>query len=159
MCTESDASPGSEKLMRAFLDFRTLAFRHHHPGELGKTEVSLLMALDRHPQGRNPGVRATELARLLDSAPPTVTQSSNSLARIGYVARDPDPLDRRVVLVRLTDAGLGHIAEKKRHFRDFCTRLCIHLGEDDSQILADLLSRTATFMQNDPIRTEKEQRL
>lgn len=159
MTAHHDPHDSTHRLMRAFLDFRTLAFRHHHPGELGKTEVSLLMALERHPHGRNLGVRASELARLLDSSPPTVTQSANSLMRIGYIARNPDPMDRRVVLIRLTDEGLAHIAEKKRHFYEFCTRLQAHLGEEDSLVLANLLSKTAQFMQNDPTRTGKEHRL
>lgn len=66
-----------------------------HPGQ--EFLLGLLWEQDAQPIGR--------LAAALRVEPPTVTKMVTRLGDLGFVAREADPADGRVTLVRLTDAG------------------------------------------------------
>jgi DNA-binding MarR family transcriptional regulator len=59
-------------------------------------------------------VRQSELIRVLDVDPSTVTKMLQRLEQAGHVRRSPDPADRRAVLVTATDrscALLGQVEQ------------------------------------------------
>jgi DNA-binding MarR family transcriptional regulator len=65
------------------------------------------------------------------------------LERGGWIARDRDPADRRGVVVR---AERGRAADVFRLFSGMNTamdEICAEYGEDDLQLLAGFLRRTA----------------
>jgi DNA-binding MarR family transcriptional regulator len=77
------------------------------------------------------GTRATELAERSGLTRQALTQIIDDLEALGYVARRPDPEDRRAKLVVYTDRGLhGYragretIARMEREFADL-------LGDED----------------------------
>ena len=67
--------------------------------ELSRTELGLLNTLSGAPR------RITELAELERLAQPTLTQLVQRLERQGFVNRERQTDDGRVVLVSLTEAG------------------------------------------------------
>jgi DNA-binding MarR family transcriptional regulator len=62
--------------------------------------TKLLFLLDR--QGPK---SAAEIADFFGKAPRTVTEAIDGMERIGLVRRDPDPVDRRVKRISLTEEG------------------------------------------------------
>lgn len=66
---------------------------------ISRIEGSLLAALTTRPH------RVTELAARESITQPAITQLVNRLQQRGWVTRETDPGDRRVVLVTLTAAG------------------------------------------------------
>ena len=68
-------------------------------GPLTRTEAGMLNTLSDGPR------RITELAELEGLAQPTTTLLVKRLEDRGWVAREREPGDGRVVLVRRTDAG------------------------------------------------------
>ncbi|MEI8095527.1 MAG: MarR family transcriptional regulator [Spirochaetales bacterium] len=153
----TDLSDPAQLLLRALLEFQQVGFRHHAPGQLGRTEFGVLMAL-KHQGEATCGMRIGDLVRLLESSPPTMTQTTTSLARLGLVERVADAQDRRVVRIVLTAAGRESVLQRQQGFHTYCTRLAGFLGDDDSLKLVELLKKMAQFMQTDPI-SQKEQRL
>lgn len=71
---------------------------------LSRTEAGLLGTL------LDGSSRITDLARSEALAQPSVTRVVDSLERRGFVAREPSPGDRRVVLVTATPAGREALA-------------------------------------------------
>ncbi len=69
--------------------------------------------------GANPG----ELARSAGMTPRNATGLVDTLEREGLVRRDPDPTDRRAVLVRVTPAGLTWLEEFRAPTRRAMTAL------------------------------------
>ncbi|MFI9830418.1 MarR family winged helix-turn-helix transcriptional regulator [Streptomyces sp. NPDC051913] len=58
--------------------------------------------------------RQSELIRLLDLDPSTVTKMLQRLEQAGHVRRLPDPADRRAVLVEATDASAHLLTEVEK---------------------------------------------
>lgn len=75
-------------------------------------QVELLLALrERQP------ARIGELAARLQLAPNTTSGLVQQLVEVGLVRRGPDPNDRRVAAVSLTEAGLAKLDEWERAHR------------------------------------------
>jgi DNA-binding MarR family transcriptional regulator len=78
---------------------------------ISRSEAGLLGALVGGPR------RITELADLEGHAQPTITLLVKRLEAKGWVARERDPGDRRVVLVSLTDAGDSALDDVRAAYR------------------------------------------
>lgn len=87
----------------------------------------------------------SDISRSLHVAPPTVTQTTNSLEAQGLIERCVDKKDRRVVLLKLTDQGETAVKKALDGFMDLFNGLIDHLGEDKSHQLIDLLSEVFTY--------------
>jgi DNA-binding MarR family transcriptional regulator len=78
---------------------------------LTRAEGGLLSTLSAGPR------RITELAATEVLAQPTVTQLVDRLQQRGLVQRDRDAIDRRVVLVSITDAGRAELEQTRAEYR------------------------------------------
>jgi DNA-binding MarR family transcriptional regulator len=76
--------------------------------ELSRTELGLLNTLTSGPR------RITELAELERLAQPTLTQLVQRLEQRGFVSRERQTDDGRVVLVSLTEAGTAALDDFRR---------------------------------------------
>uniref|UniRef100_UPI003F4932F3 MarR family winged helix-turn-helix transcriptional regulator n=1 Tax=Microtetraspora malaysiensis TaxID=161358 RepID=UPI003F4932F3 len=76
------------------------------------------------------GARATELALLSGQHKQIVGVIVDELERLGYVARVPDPGDRRAKLVVPTPAGLDEILKARAILADIEERHRQELGQD-----------------------------
>ena len=75
-------------------------------------------------------MRMCDLAEKLRLSPSGLTRRLDGLVKLGYVAREPCPDDRRATFARLTDVGIAkhaaaaadHVAHVRRHLLDYLTR-------------------------------------
>src|SRR3954470_11376477 len=77
-------------------------------GELSRTELGLLNTLSSGAR------RITELAELERLAQPTLTQLVQRLEQQGFVSRERQTDDGRVVMVSLTEAGAAALDDFRR---------------------------------------------
>ena len=103
------------------------------PHGVSRSEGGVLSALSRGPR------RITELADLEGHAQPTMTLLVKRLEERGWVARDRDPADGRVVLVSLTDTGKAALEDVRAAYR---TVLRDHLAAMSDEQIAALLTAT-----------------
>jgi DNA-binding MarR family transcriptional regulator len=85
------------------------------------------------------GLKASELSNILCVSSPTVTQMVNVLEAKGMLERTPDPDDRRVVRIRLTEAGRQAVDTVEQDMREGTHGLIDHLGMDRTRLLIELL--------------------
>jgi len=128
----------SSRVFRAFLTaarlhkhqmMRALATRGIHPGQAFCLRVV----------AANDGVTQRDLAGSLHLARPTVTKMVQALERSGAVERRPDPDDRRLTRVYLTDGGRELAVEMHGVAADYINATIGTLAEDDRRELARLL--------------------
>jgi len=144
------ASDTAELLTQALFEFRKQGGRRHHaPDELGRVESSVLLLLsDLGPD--DPGLRIVDLARELEVTASTLTQTTTSLFKLGYLVRHPDPVDRRAVRLSLTEPGRFKALAFREEFRNYSRKIVAFLGEEDTRTLAALLNRLSGFLESEP---------
>jgi DNA-binding MarR family transcriptional regulator len=99
-------------------------------GELSRTELGLLNTLSSGPQ------RVTDLAELERLAQPTLTQLVQRLEQQGFVSRERQPDDGRVVLVSLTEAGAAALADFRCRATAALGALLVELPDSEVESLA-----------------------
>jgi DNA-binding MarR family transcriptional regulator len=86
------------------------SIRTDYPWEaLPMAQIELMQCL-----AERDGARVGELAAVLRLRQNTVSGLLQQLASGGMIEREPDPLDRRAVLVRLSEAGAQRLADWQR---------------------------------------------
>jgi DNA-binding MarR family transcriptional regulator len=109
--------------------------RDEHGVSLAGYDVLLRLA-------RAPGraLRMTDLADRVMLSPSGVTRRVDRLAARGLVRREPDPVDRRVALARLTDEGLARLRTAARtHLRGIREHFAGRLSEGQLRNVASAL--------------------
>ena len=86
----------------------TLAVKYG-PRQISLTAASTLSTLDR-----TGARRLTDLAVIEGVSQPSMSVLVTGLEQSGLAVRRPDPADKRVVLVSLTDAGAEYIRARRR---------------------------------------------
>jgi DNA-binding MarR family transcriptional regulator len=86
----------------------------------GRIPIAQLAVLGRLDRGGPATVSALATAERV--RPQSMSQTVSELEGDGLVTRRPDPTDRRQLLVELTDAGNGTLAEERRHREGWLAR-------------------------------------
>ena len=98
-------------------------------------------------------VRIGELAARLEVVPRSATSMVDALEAAGLVDRTPDPIDRRSILVGLTDSGDDLLARLGRARRASAESLFARLDAAQREQLLELL---ATLNERDPTPPREE---
>ncbi|WP_335935992.1 MarR family winged helix-turn-helix transcriptional regulator [Streptomyces sp. PTD5-9] len=85
--------------------------------------------------------RQSELIRVMDLDPSTVTKMLQRLEQAGHVRRSPDPDDRRAVLVEATEASCALHTAVERAWTDLEERTLTGLAPAEREELARLLAK------------------
>lgn len=101
----------------------------------------------------NPTANQREVAEAVALTEATVTHHLNGMEANGLVTRERDPANRRVHIVRLTDAGEQAFLRLRAAAIAFDRRLRHGMTGSDTEHLAQLLDRMATNVGADPHST------
>jgi DNA-binding MarR family transcriptional regulator len=85
------------------------------------------------------GSRLTDLARGANMTPQAMGELVDELERLGYVVREPDPVDRRAKRIVLTGLGREAVAAGVATIRDLERRITKALGAKGHRELRELL--------------------
>lgn len=85
------------------------------------------------------GHACSEIGRRMVAHDPDVTRLLDRLEARGFVVRQRDLKDRRVIIARITPAGLGLLDQLDEPIREGSQRTIGHLGEEKLRMLIDLL--------------------
>ena len=125
----------------------THLLRQHTPGRRGLTpsQYNVLRILrGSHPDALTCG----EISGRLVTPGPDVTRLLDRLEEQGWVARDRDLGDRRVVRSRITDQGLAMVGDLDSPVNSWLARRLGHLDSAEHRELVRLLDRArSTFEQ------------
>lgn len=97
---------------------------------ISRTEIGVLRGLRDGPR------RITDLAAEEHVTQPAITLSVNRLQERGWVEREPDPSDRRAVLVRRTAEGQAAAEQLRAEYRALLHEEMASLADDEVDTLA-----------------------
>ena len=98
------------------------------------------------------GERSARLAEKLAVARPTLTATADSLVAAGLACREAEPGDRRVVRLRLTDAGQAAVTRADTAYSDWFGALLDDTGRREHTI-SDLLALDIAMTERHRART------
>jgi DNA-binding MarR family transcriptional regulator len=113
---------------------------------LTRSEYELLVMLVMSTKDGKGAFTVTEISNLLQVTPAGVTHLINPLEEAGYIERLPDPHDRRIVRIGLTEKGTQTAETLISEVRENLIGLVNHLGEEDSKTLISLMSKSIEFL-------------
>lgn len=119
------------------------ANRHLKAHNLTLAQNRLLMILYRQEQHT---ATLKELEGLFHVSQPTVVGLADRLEAKGFVTRCPDPCDRRVKHVRLTEEGCAICLASLEDIHGLETRLTAALTPEERIAFADMLMRIAASL-------------
>lgn len=109
-----------EVAVRARLD---LIARQH---EITTMQYCALSVLSAHP-----GISSAQLAVRSFVTPQSANQMVTALERMGYIEREPDPVNRRILRITLTEKGTNILEEWDEIVDSFETAMLSSLGEEE----------------------------
>jgi DNA-binding MarR family transcriptional regulator len=112
---------------------------------LTRSEQELLIMLVMNYDETKKESTVTEISNLLQITPAGVTQLINPLEKAGYIERLPDPHDRRIVRIGLTEKGKRESAVLIEDAQRKMVELSRLLGEEDSRTFLRLMVQVIGF--------------
>lgn len=143
----TDREEAGETLGRAFKGaigaVRRLRGRDtQRPGEIAHAQYALLVELAQ--RGEMP---AGELAAAADLTPATVSGMLDHLAEAGLVARARSERDRRIVVCRLTPAGVERVAARHARLAPLWNAALAEFDAEELRVATAVLERVREFFE------------
>ncbi|MFF5478005.1 MarR family winged helix-turn-helix transcriptional regulator [Streptomyces sp. NPDC012935] len=137
MTTPDPDGPLAEQLLRFTRRVHRIQKRHLHECGLGVTPAQsrLLRTLAHYDSPP----RMADLAERLEVVPRAVTTLVDGLEASGKVRRVPDPTNRRVIRIELTDDGRGALRELHGARRSAAQEILAPLTDEQREVLGELL--------------------
>nr|WP_202487584.1 MarR family transcriptional regulator [Streptomyces sp. SID8354] len=109
------------------------------PQDCPPASAGVLTLLDRHGE-----MRMSQLAELLAIDMSVTSRHVAHVAERGWIAREPDPVDKRSRLLRLTPSGRAVLAELAERYTQTLARYLDDWTDTDVGHLIELLARLRT---------------
>lgn len=156
-------SEAAGRLMRSFSLFKKKDWEQSTISGYTTGEIRILMTLKYKEKSSGaqgfesrsesePSLKVSEISNHMKVTSPTITQFINGLEGKGLVERVMDKKDRRAVRVRLTDEGEKIVHQAHEAFKANFEGLVAHLGEENSDQLANLLTKVYEYMSETEIK-------
>lgn len=113
---------------------------------LTRSEIELLMMLTIKLESDKKALAVSKISNMLHVTPAAVTHMLNPLEEKGFIERLPDPGDRRVVLIGLTEKGIEFSKSVMDEVQQKLLGLVNHLGVEDSKTFIRLMSKVTDYV-------------
>lgn len=132
-------------LLQIIRQLPRLKFREPVIAGLTTSEKGLLLLLAINMDDKKVAPNASEISNLMQITPAGVTHLLNALEEQGCIERLPDPKDRRIVRIGITDRGNQAARRVASEAQRQVMGLVRHLGEEDSRNLIRLMSTAIEY--------------
>ena len=143
--TNNDQLDLTQELFQLMKQFPRPKLKQSSIDGLTRSEYELLVMLVMSTKDGKGAFTVTEISSLLQVTPAAVTHLINPLEEAGYIERLPDPNDRRIVRIGLTDKGTQTAETLISEVQENLIGLVNHLGVEDSKTLIRLMSKSIEF--------------
>lgn len=138
--------PLTQKLLHAIRHFHKAGWHQKTIAGYKASEIRILFCIEQLAASETSlTTKVSEISKLLQVTSPTVTQLIKGLETQGLVERHINPTDRRAVDIKLTEQGKKVSRQAADFFISSLEGLIAHLGEAQSDQLADLLNKATLY--------------
>jgi MarR family transcriptional regulator, organic hydroperoxide resistance regulator len=126
----------ANELFQNMIKTRKKAF-HKKVDELSLGERKILGYLSF---GKN-GVTSGDISEHLNLSTPRVASALNSLSKKGFIERNKDEQDKRMVIVTITESGKCFVKEEHEEAMNMLEHILKKLGERDAKEFVRIITR------------------
>ncbi|MGW0547710.1 MarR family winged helix-turn-helix transcriptional regulator [Streptomyces altiplanensis] len=130
----------AEQLLRLTRRLHRIQRQQMEPIGITPAQSRLLRTVSHYDLHHEPPPRMADLAKRLDVVPRAVTTLVDGLEASGRVRRVPDPTNRRVIRIELTDTGRATLRSLRSARRDAAEDILAPLTTEQREVLGGLLS-------------------
>jgi DNA-binding MarR family transcriptional regulator len=109
--------------------------------KFSKTEIFSLLLIEKKKE-----IIMTELAEYIHSPMSTATGIINRLVKKGYIVRERSELDRRIVVLKLTEKGIEEIQRLKELISEYMNKVAEKLTREEIQFLAQIAGKILSIL-------------
>lgn len=142
---DTEANALVHQLMRTFRQFNKAIWHRRSLSGFKPSEIRVLFCIRRETRMNELGMTVSDISTNMHVTPPTITQLINGLEVAGLVEKKEDPVDRRVVRVRLTEKGERVAQTEIEQYHTSLNGLIQYLGETESEQLVELLHKVNVY--------------
>ncbi len=142
---DRNTNPAAQKLLRVFMQFNKVEWHQRSIAGCTLSEIRVLFCIRKSTKPDTSEMKVSEISKLLHVTSPTITQLLKGLEANGLVTRHIDPTDRRAVGIALTEKGEMVTQQAADAFSASFEGLVEYLGEEQSNQLAELLSKVFRY--------------
>lgn len=95
------------------------------------------------------GVTSGEISEKMYLSTPRVASALNSLSKKGFIERNKDANDKRIVIVTITDTGRSFVMEEHEQAMAIMEKTLRKLGEQDAQEFVRIIKRIKEINEED----------
>ncbi|WP_274555454.1 MarR family winged helix-turn-helix transcriptional regulator [Streptomyces spiramyceticus] len=130
----------AEQLLRLTRRLHRIQRQQMEPIGITPAQSRLLRTVSHFCQNHEQPPRMADLAQRLDVVPRAVTTLVDGLEASDRVRRVPDPTNRRVIRIELTDTGRATLRSLRNARRDAAEDILAPLTAEQREVLGGLLS-------------------
>lgn len=142
---EPQENLAAAKLLNAFMQFKHVGWHQRSIDGCKPSEIRVLLIIQKSEEYAQHEIKVSEISKYLHVTSPTVTQLIKGLEVRGLVERKIDTTDRRAVGITLTEKGEQVTQKAKENIIASFADIVEYLGEEQSQLLSELLSKVTTY--------------
>lgn len=100
-----------------------------------------------HLTKQDKAVKVSDISEMLDVTRPGITAVVRDLAEMGYVSKERDTVDNRIVYVSLTQSGWELYRTYVEEGHAYLAKVFADIGDDGAEQLAAMIHRILDLMQ------------
>lgn len=139
-------NPTAQKLFNSFMQFNRGEWHHRTFAGCTSSELRVLFCIRKCMRPGESSIKVSEISKQLHVTVPSITQLLKILENRGLIERHSDPTDRRTVCIQLSPKGITITQQASDAFAKRMHGLIEFLGEDESNHLADLLTKMFRYL-------------
>ncbi len=136
---DRDINPTTLRLMQTMREFHRLSWGEHSMAGCKASEIRVLFCI-RHGK-----MKVSDISKLLHVTSPSVTQLLKGLEANGLIERHMDPIDRRIVGIKLTEKGDDITRQAIGTYKRSLDGLVAYLGQDESEKFVELMTKVLRY--------------
>lgn len=136
------------QLAHVLLQSRHMAKQVLNDNEITIAELIALGGIENNALDSIENVYADDLQSMLYVSKPAISQMFKSLEARGYITREINLLNRRKLIITLTDAGREVLARTKTYYADILSEIIQVFGEDKTRQMITLFEEFSDVIQD-----------
>lgn len=141
-----DSKLSEEYIDACFAAKHTMRFLPDPPADVQKRHVYIIKTLYNLSQELNE-VRISDIAETIGVTLPSITKNINTLENLGYIQKEANTEDKRVINIQLTNKGLALYHKAVYDFHEKNNQILKDIPEEDIRLTIKTIYRIHDLME------------